>query len=581
MKKFFTSIIFMIVVLSCTAQIYEPEGLNLPGTWNGWVNPPVNRLALASSTQVPGGMVKKITTGTPRWQTTLKVAASGGDTTGGTYAFIFSSGPASNPWSNAWKDVTVSMNTLQPYNYYTSGGTDNTVTVANGKWYTINWKDAGYANTEAIFMETSGAPVEILTVSQTPPASLVHFGQAVTINITLGSAPSPEEKFYVRYSTDNYSTSNLASVTITAATGSATIPALSDTVSYYVFSSTIENPSDNFDMYTIKLNNNEGPNYSFAYKTNATFKVDMSGQTVSSDGVHLTGDFQGWDSIATPMTLSGNGIYTVTVPINTGSYQEYKFLNGNTFAGGEIVPQACGTDNGVGGFNRFLTLPQADTILPVVCFSSCSACPTVVSVTFNVDMSFQTVSADGVHLAGTFQGWDPSATLMTNTVNNIYSKTVEIDAGVQIQYKFINGINWENEETVPEACGVPDGQNGYNRFITVPDTDTTLTTVCFSSCSICNVGTGSVMVPASFNIYPNPAADILDIVLNTNTAGSFSTELYNTNGEMAYSYRTEILKPGQTVVSLSLNQLPEGLYFFILRSGIDNTVVFSQKLIIR
>ena len=33
-------------------------------------------------------------------------------------------------------------------------------------------------------------------------------------------------------------------------------------------------------------------------------------------------------------------------------------------------------------------------------------------VTFRVDMSNETVSASGVHLAGNVQGWDPAATMM-------------------------------------------------------------------------------------------------------------------------------------------------------------------------
>jgi hypothetical protein len=32
------------------SQIFEPEGLNMPGAWNDWTNPPVNNLTLARST---------------------------------------------------------------------------------------------------------------------------------------------------------------------------------------------------------------------------------------------------------------------------------------------------------------------------------------------------------------------------------------------------------------------------------------------------------------------------------------------------------------------------------------------------
>jgi len=57
----------------------------MPGAWNSWTNPPANKLAFASSTQVSNGRIEKISTGTARWQTVFYAAASGGDVVGGTY----------------------------------------------------------------------------------------------------------------------------------------------------------------------------------------------------------------------------------------------------------------------------------------------------------------------------------------------------------------------------------------------------------------------------------------------------------------------------------------------------------------
>ena len=34
-----------------------------------------------------------------------------------------------------------------------------------------------------------------------------------------------------------------------------------------------------------------------------------------------------------------------------------------------------------------------------------------IEVTFRVDMQYQTVSSNGVHVAGSMQGWNPSSTL--------------------------------------------------------------------------------------------------------------------------------------------------------------------------
>lgn len=242
------------------AQIYQPEGLNMPGAWNGWTNPPTNNLALASFTQVPGGLVTKISSGITRWQTTFNAAATGGNVVGGTYQWLFTSGPSGSPWNNKWSNVNVTMNTLQTYTK--QGANNNSITVVNGKWYTMNWKDNGYANTEAIFMETSAAPVTITDVSI--PLN-VAANEPATVTITTSASPSSEELFYLLYSTNNFTTSFLAPVSMVGSSGTATIPGQlpGAVVKYYVFSTTVASPSSNYDLYSIKINNNSGLYYSF------------------------------------------------------------------------------------------------------------------------------------------------------------------------------------------------------------------------------------------------------------------------------------------------------------------------------
>jgi len=241
------------------AQIYEPEGLNMPGAWNSWTNPPTN-LALASSTQVTGGRVVKIAVGTTRWQTSFSVAATGGDLVGGTYNWLFTSGSSSNYYQNKWANVIVVVNTLQTY--IKEGGTDNSITLVNGKWYTMNWEDKGYTDTRAIFMETSAQPVAFTNVSV--PGS-VSTNTPVTITVTTSAAKCTEENIYLRYSTDAWVTSNILPVSMTGNSGSVLIPgqAAGTTVSYYALSSTITNLSTDVDLCTLKLLNNNALNYSY------------------------------------------------------------------------------------------------------------------------------------------------------------------------------------------------------------------------------------------------------------------------------------------------------------------------------
>ena len=105
-----------------------------------------------------------------------------------------------------------------------------------------------------------------------------------------------------------------------------------------------------------------------------TFRVDMANEMVAPEGVYITGTFNGFDPAASQMTYLGYGIYEFSVLLGEGSTVEYKYLNGNTFAGEEIVPMECGVDNGFGGYNRAHTVGGMDEVLPVVCFSACEAC---------------------------------------------------------------------------------------------------------------------------------------------------------------------------------------------------------------
>lgn len=256
------SVLFIALSSESRAQIYEPEGLNMPGVWNSWTNPPANNLALASSTQVPGGRIIKNAVGTTRWQTIFSVAATGADLLPGTYEWLFTSGSSSNYYQNKWSNVTVVMNTLQ--NYTKEGPTNNSITLVDGKWYTMNWEDKGYQDSRAIFMETSAAPVAV-TGFNSPPGTTYPANTAYNLTIYYGGAGSAEEIQYVRYTTDSWATSVALPVVVNAGVGTVQIPGQPSgtVVSYYFFSSTVGGLTADFDLYSIKIENNSGANYTY------------------------------------------------------------------------------------------------------------------------------------------------------------------------------------------------------------------------------------------------------------------------------------------------------------------------------
>lgn len=95
--------------------------------------------------------------------------------------------------------------------------------------------------------------------------------------------------------------------------------------------------------------------------------------------------------------------------------------------------------------------------------------PTV-NVTFLVDMNAEDVSAQGVHVAGSFQGWFPDTTEMLDPDGDgIFEVTLELEENTTHHYKYINGSSWNDAESVPANCGVDDGYGGFNREINVPD----------------------------------------------------------------------------------------------------------------
>lgn len=346
--RIFGILVVMIAGLLLTgtkgqAQIYEPEGINMPGSWNTWSNPPTN-LALASSTQVTGGRVAKIATGTPRYQTIFSVAATGGDLTGGSYDWLFTSGSSSNYYQNKWAAVTIVMNTLQLYTK--EGSANNNITLVNGKWYTMNFEDLGYVNTRAIFMETSAAPVTITGVSV--PASILP-NVAANVNVVLSGAKCPEENIFLRYTIDAWATSIVLPVIVTGSSGSALIPGLpaGTVVSCYAFSTTLPTVVADYDLVTIKFNNNGGTNYSYTVSaaaptiTWANLQWPENGQIAPGEDFDVFGQafisgvtgqptpapgLQAWVGYSTTNTDPSTWTNWIVAPYNapSGSNDEFK-----------------------------------------------------------------------------------------------------------------------------------------------------------------------------------------------------------------------------------------------------------------
>lgn len=152
----------------------------------------------------------------------------------------------------------------------------------NGAWY-VNvsntshryvFKTPDASNNKFIFFKVQGNVQSVSSVSQSPIAGSVNNTNSVTVTATLSSAFSTGQAAYLRYSTDNFSTSTVTLMTGSGTSYSANIPSQNagTTVRYYVYTSgdgavgSSNGPNSNgsdSDYRTINLNNNGGSNYSY------------------------------------------------------------------------------------------------------------------------------------------------------------------------------------------------------------------------------------------------------------------------------------------------------------------------------
>lgn len=291
----------------------------------------------------------------------------------------------------------------------------------------------------------------------------------------------------------------------------------------------------------------------WAQNRSVTFQVDMSGQTVSANGVHVAGDFQqaagasgNWQPGATSLSQVGtSNIYSVTVSIPDGNYQ-FKFLNGNTWGDVESVPAiaqvSLGMGFGGGNDNRYTAI-ASDTTLPAVEFSG--AAPSGMSnITMLVDMSTQSTVEDTVSVAGDFQGWTPGVNLMNDfTGDSMYRHVAYVSAPDTLNFKYVNGTAWGQDESVPSGCAV-----GGNRQL-IAAGDTVFGPVCYAQCIACFIPDTfdvTLQVDMSATCGFDPTTDTVDI------AGPFNGwpggvdanyMLTDADGDMVYEGTFRMLAP--------------------------------------
>ena len=208
--------------------------------------------------------------------------------------------------------------------------------------------------------------------------------------------------------------------------------------------------------------------------------------------------------------------------------------------------------------------------------------PSTRAVTFKVNMESiidaGILSADGVHIAGDFQGWDPAASEMTDADSDgIYEFTASLQEGSVVQFKYVNGNAWGADETnITADCGIDGGAGSFNRVWTVGTQDEETPAWCFNECAlVCSVGLDEVTFDSALQVFPNPASGNTAIYYNFPEALNFNVRLTNSVGQVVYN--NQLINAVSGNIEINVDEFAPGVYFVMMSDG-ENLV--TRKLFV-
>ena len=279
-------VIFVFVDFRLNAQVYEPEGINIPGAWNNWTNS-------NDASTMDNFRLQKRNFGGGQYTTTLQISSDLSqtpDATPGTYEWLFTSGPNTGLYNNKWGTSSdISFVTINPVFHQ---GANNTTTVEDNSYYTITFKDQGYTNTDFSIQKLSQQPITFENIIGVPTTS-VSPSTSVDVKVILSSSKASEEKIYLRYSIDDFVTSSAIEFTsFNGDTGIVKIPAITSNnntiVKFYILSTTVDKSlwGQNVDLFTLSYLNNSSSNYTYTV-LELPSQVSLSSPSDDASGVVL------------------------------------------------------------------------------------------------------------------------------------------------------------------------------------------------------------------------------------------------------------------------------------------------------
>lgn len=201
-----------------------------------------------------------------------------------------------------------------------------------------------------------------------------------------------------------------------------------------------------------------------------------------------------------------------------------------------------------------------------------------ITITYQVDITPMLdasipLAPEGIRIGGNFAeigstlpDWTPSdaACEMTNIGGNYWSIEVTYPsaaAGETQLFKFVNG-DWGSNEGAPalDECGVEDGLGGFNRTFVIP---TESTTICFEwdDCTSCAELSTNEASFSSFNVYPNPAKDLVNFSVQAKEAAF--VQIHDLSGRVV-ARATQI---NGNDIQVNISGLAPGTYVYNVVAG--------------
>jgi hypothetical protein len=186
------------------------------------------------------------------------------------------------------------------------------------------------------------------------------------------------------------------------------------------------------------------------------------------------------------------------------------------------------------------------------------------AVVFNVNMSNQAVGPLGVKVAGSFNNWSTTDNNLGTTGNGIYGTFVMIPLGSVIQYKFVNGNNFE---IVPTSCTVNDGNGNFNRsyYVNLSGVNN-LPLVCFNECTNCSTLSATEFNEYNLGVYPNPVKSGQEITIEL--LEDQNIRLFDVTGKLIDERLVKITDP-----TFKLSNVAAGIYFLKSDKGTAKLII--------